>query len=1335
MAKNWNPLKSAFLAVTDNQNKALFLRRVAKIETEGLDLLDGMLATTGPNRLHNTHPQRATFEGHATRIRLLVTTASQVVDNDKGQSRRQYDGLKAAKDESRQLKDQLTVLVAAQPTDHDDHFETVFNNMERARGVDRSLHGVVDRIEQAIRLKAQTQTHAEAWDFDLAAALHDQLSDAVDGIFDIEQRHGRYVVAAAPVLEQYAAVRDADVTGIDLLKDRRDLAKVALDKVTEAVDGGQYDRATGLLTTALRSAIASFHEAGTTHYQRHHGIVLGDHTAIDNKCSAEKAGYEPEHSTMLAARKTAEQHAAAKRWAPATRAVTGAWRDAVDGLVRKHADVKKDFEDTVAPLRQRATTATSNSSAVAAMATMRTDVIDRAKAIVDKDSAGLFVSGKALLGAFDTAIQKVEDTLTAKGLYDSASNAPLVAYATQEPLATFAVAQWGTSAAGTDLKNKRQAMVDCHTALEVALAAADFVTAKAKKADLGPLVTEVKQELVTTNIDFTAHFNTELQQTLSDRRARLALLQTAFVGLNDKDGHHQAMLDMNTAITTHASPPSPDGVRAWKSLEDLVGKMDAVERVIFDHKAWRYNLAQADLRYDKVKGTSAGIPAIKGLHDTMVAARKTATDLESAGDYIAARAAVPAFVARIAAVEDSLAAKVAFEKAETPVKARETAALLVVVPEPVESVDSPLKAKKTTLVQARTAVKQKLDTGAWADAEALLPDLDNAASDVLSTEAKLGALGSKTPKTALSKLQSEEGGDALLADLSKQLVGTEPDTSPALKAVIELRFKVALTQGGETESQVWKSNTGVEAKTLATMFQLLCATELTALMGPLRQRFETAKTTSSGLATLSTAHGNMVDAEKAIKDKETAKAHGDGLDLVPAFESALVTVEGLLADHKAWKAAYDPVKERYDKALLIALPNVPVNSPDPQLVALNKDMKAAHKAVTDLSDAGQYAGALKKVAPLDDAVRAMFVQHATEGAATNPTAAVAALDGITPGGPKLLDAFIEDLDPTHAEYAEVLKAALEKRFKLTSVRQFYTQGVNELPETHTESLKHMYDLFNMVPDTHVRDNTHLTLLTQDTRKTGGAGYSFYPDHREWGRIDMYCGRPSLTGDYHTTEQSGNLGSTTAFPEPIEDDYQPANNDPVTYFDWAALHEVGHAVDWQARFMETNGSDVKYGEWTVYADNTAVVDAGTTHFKTTLDFGFGNIDRDAVLRDFVKATIEKSGPAVPPSPDASQIANTNKWTAAFAAIEKWGKISRSWGICFDGQASKRAVIGDYCYQEDEGKWNRYKWDTRKKGISGYQFRAPAEWFAELYAAYYTGKLKTSHPFNAVIRDNF
>jgi CRISPR/Cas system-associated endonuclease Cas3-HD len=35
------------------------------------------------------------------------------------------------------------------------------------------------------------------------------------------------------------------------------------------------------------------------------------------------------------------------------------------------------------------------------------------------------------------------------------------------------------------------------------------------------------------------------------------------------------------------------------------------------------------------------------------------------------------------------------------------------------------------------------------------------------------------------------------------------------------------------------------------------------------------------------------------------------------------------------------------------------------------------------------------------------------------------------------------------------------------------------------------------------------------------------------------------------------------------------------------------------------------------------------------------------------------------------------------------------------------------------------DARGKGISEYQFRAPGEWFSELYSAYYLKAISKSH----------
>jgi hypothetical protein len=55
------------------------------------------------------------------------------------------------------------------------------------------------------------------------------------------------------------------------------------------------------------------------------------------------------------------------------------------------------------------------------------------------------------------------------------------------------------------------------------------------------------------------------------------------------------------------------------------------------------------------------------------------------------------------------------------------------------------------------------------------------------------------------------------------------------------------------------------------------------------------------------------------------------------------------------------------------------------------------------------------------------------------------------------------------------------------------------------------------------------------------------------------------------------------------------------------------------------------------------------------------------------------------------------------------------------------IGDYIYHEAYARsWVRYLAAARNKALTGYQFRAPGEWFAELYAGFRSGKLQDTHP---------
>jgi hypothetical protein len=68
-----------------------------------------------------------------------------------------------------------------------------------------------------------------------------------------------------------------------------------------------------------------------------------------------------------------------------------------------------------------------------------------------------------------------------------------------------------------------------------------------------------------------------------------------------------------------------------------------------------------------------------------------------------------------------------------------------------------------------------------------------------------------------------------------------------------------------------------------------------------------------------------------------------------------------------------------------------------------------------------------------------------------------------------------------------------------------------------------------------------------------------------------------------------------------------------------------------------------------------------------------------------------------------------------------------GLWEKGDAANSFAIGGRIYQEAyEGDWNSYEASARGAAVTHYQFRSPAEWFADAYSAFYLNKLPDSHP---------
>lgn len=453
---------------------------------------------------------------------------------------------------------------------------------------------------------------------------------------------------------------------------------------------------------------------------------------------------------------------------------------------------------------------------------------------------------------------------------------------------------------------------------------------------------------------------------------------------------------------------------------------------------------------------------------------------------------------------------------------------------------------------------------------------------------------------------------------------------------------------------------------------------------------------------------DIADLEKALADARTSANDGKYYaDLSSTVESILarLSLEVIMSRIHATKKLGDDYGEYL---VLRAKPEV-----EPRLAVLEAhDHRYAIKANIDaMRQKLQQAGEAAASRDMETALRLL-----TEARAIGTSAFVLAemrantppsIDDVKeilsrPGGTDELDAMIDQLEP-EAQRA-VLKVAFKARFGC-DIENFNNPNLQvPIPDGTTKgpNIKAFYQAMADLPTSDTLDNDSMQKFS--VMDANGNG-SFYQGTDK--RVVMSEGNAMYSTAY-------NFGSPHEVGD-VPDDCQPANDDPVSFFNWNTLHEVGHAVDDKHGYMNTNGKNQSHGGWEEYGRNIKPVgEALKTKFEYDLDY-------------ILAYLAHNNNPPIPEKPE-TEGCSPEEWESRRLAVRAYIDMASVGNKPWSSMSiAGRLEINGRVYQESyDNDWKSYSLAERSKGITGYQFRAPGEWFSELYAAYHSGKLKGTHP---------
>ena len=373
---------------------------------------------------------------------------------------------------------------------------------------------------------------------------------------------------------------------------------------------------------------------------------------------------------------------------------------------------------------------------------------------------------------------------------------------------------------------------------------------------------------------------------------------------------------------------------------------------------------------------------------------------------------------------------------------------------------------------------------------------------------------------------------------------------------------------------------------------------------------------------------------------------------------------------------------------------------------LRGELVAQAKAAQAQAGAFRFDAAAKALAAIRVRVDEGTVRSLSASKPDDPALGAAAERMMKNGGAAALEKLIDDFPATGSTKA--LTAIAKARHGIEFTLDPWSRPPNEI-----KAMKVISGVLAKLPPHDAKNGPSLRKLTHTDADSGENEYI-----ARTATIDLSSAAGGAAKQRFGADLKVDGSNKPQLPKDIERDYRPQNDAPVARLNWATLHEVGHGLDDKHRFMSGHELDPKYGNWKSYGtDVKPIADAVAASFS---------FDTTAEQRQYVVDLILNTPAAPPPEPKAAAPGGL-AWEDLRKGIVQWREQAGRPHVYEDQGACDSLTIGDTIYHESyPRRWVSYPAAERKKGLTGYQFRAPGEWFAELYAGYRSGKLGPRHP---------